>query len=232
MVAIKFLGGREVKRKKTKKCRGIKIVYIVWPGTDRRLYQLWSWWWPEITGGERVLRYSSNLCPSCCLQQKMISTRGKVQGAVCIACYGCGAECVSHVTIICGWRYYFMTSSVKPLKHYGKKLGVNISSCSKINKMSWLLSPARQILWKKLNRISHWCFRTVLHPHKLTLLTVRADWKTTMIFVLSYPLWLSTSQIDLIAAGTEGRREGSSIFQQSRSYLLSPATNYYLYWET
>ena len=98
MVTIKFLGGREVKRKKTKKCRGIKIVYIVWPGTDRRLYQLWSWWWPEITGGERVLRYSSNLCPSCCLQQKMISTRGKVQGAVCIACYGCGTESVSHVT--------------------------------------------------------------------------------------------------------------------------------------
>ena len=27
-----------------------------------------------------MLRYSSNLCPSCCLQQKMISTRGKVQG--------------------------------------------------------------------------------------------------------------------------------------------------------
>ena len=145
-----------------------------------------------------MLRYSSNLCPSCCLQQKMISTRGKVKGwryyernykgsltttglsllflllakltsffssrgfiqptvfiplnltvyvvcsvrhmlrmcvlwcAVCIACYGCGAECVSHVRIICGWRYYFMTSSVKPLKHYGKKLGVNISSCSKI----------------------------------------------------------------------------------------------------
>ena len=52
--------------------------------------------------------------------------------AVCIACYGCGAECVSHVRIICGWRYYFMTSSVKPLKHYGKKLGVNISSCSEI----------------------------------------------------------------------------------------------------
>ena len=45
----------------------------------------------------------------------------------------CGV-CVtmSHVRIICGWRYYFMTSSVKPLKHYGKKLGVNISSCSKI----------------------------------------------------------------------------------------------------
>ena len=167
MVTIKFLGGREVKRKQTKKCMGIRnclyclfsytpdqilpVSYLdnlelqmiswsgvwgvyctAWPGTDRRLYQLWSWWWPEITGGERVLRYSSNLCPSCCLQQKMISTRGKVQGAVCIACYGCGAECVSHVRIICGWRYYFMTSSVKPLKHYGKKLGVNISSCSEI----------------------------------------------------------------------------------------------------
>ena len=90
----------------------------------------------------------------------------------------------------------------------------------------------QEIFRKKLNRISHWCFRIVLRPHKLTLLTVRADWKTKMIFVLSSPLWLSTSQIDLIAAGTEGRREGSYIFQQSRSYLLSPATNYYLYWET
>ena len=93
-----------------------------------------------------MLRYSSNLCPSCCLQQKMISTRGKVQGAVCIACYGCGAECVSHVRIICGWRYYFMTSSVKPLKHYGKKLGVNISSCSKITYVLTALSSKTDIM--------------------------------------------------------------------------------------
>ena len=63
----------------------------------------------------------------------------------CYGCVFCGARRVSHVTgvvrsvchmsqvrIICGWRYYFMTSSVKPLKHYGKKLGVNISSCSEI----------------------------------------------------------------------------------------------------
>ena len=38
---------------------------------------------------------------------------------------------MSRVRIIYGWRYYFLTSSVKPLaKHYWKKLGVNSSSCS------------------------------------------------------------------------------------------------------
>ena len=118
MVTIKFLGGRKVKRKKRKKCMGIKsclyclfsytpdqilpVSYLhnpelqmiswsevwgvyctAWPGTDRRLYQLWSWWWPEIKGGEGVLRYSSNLYPSCCLQQNKIKwslPRGEVRG--------------------------------------------------------------------------------------------------------------------------------------------------------
>ena len=59
------------------------VYCTAWPGTDRRLYQLWSWWWPEIKGGEGVLRYSSNLYPSCCLQQNKIKwslPRGEVRG--------------------------------------------------------------------------------------------------------------------------------------------------------
>ena len=139
---------------------GVCMYCTAWPWTDRKLYQQWSCWWPELKGGERVLRYFNNLGPDCYLQQDR--------------------------------RYYDRN-------------------------------------WKgSLTGVSE----TVLQPHKLTLLIVRTDWKNTMIFVLSYPLWLSTSQINLIAAGTEGRREGSYIFQQSLPYLMSPAANYYLYWET
>ena len=39
-----------------------------------------------------------------------------------------------------------MTSSVKPLKHYGKKLGVNISSCSKITYVLTALSSKTDIM--------------------------------------------------------------------------------------
>ena len=186
MVTIKFLGGREVKRKK-KEIHGNKKMF---------LFSFLLHFWPNI-----LITWSYR--------------------------WSAGMGCVLY------WVTWNWQETVSTVELVVARTKVRTKERGCFNNLCPDCSLQRQeILRKKLNRISHWCFRIVLRPHKLTLLTVRADWKTTMIFVLSYPLWLSTSQIDLIAAGTEGRREGSFIFQQTLPYLLSPATNYYLYWET